>query len=49
MNQSTRWAKQDIYRKYNFNLIELNETDVQNLDDILPPSYSNSASSRIDG
>jgi len=28
--------KQDIYKKYNFNLIELNEKDVQNLDDVLP-------------
>ncbi|WP_087019290.1 glycerol kinase [Thaumasiovibrio subtropicus] len=28
--------KQDIYKKYNFNLIELNDDDVQNLDDILP-------------
>ncbi|NQT93849.1 MAG: hypothetical protein HQ559_13905 [Lentisphaerae bacterium] len=30
MNRSTRWAKQDIYHKYNFNLIELNETDAGN-------------------
>lgn len=29
-------AKQDIYKKYNFNLIELNEKEVQNLDDHLP-------------
>jgi len=28
--------KQQIYKKYNFNLIELNDKDVQNLDDILP-------------
>ncbi len=28
--------KQDIYQKYGFNLIELNDNDVQNLDDILP-------------
>lgn len=28
--------KQDIYKKYNFNLIELNDNDVFNLDDILP-------------
>lgn len=29
-------AKQDIYQKYNLNLIELSESDVQKLDDILP-------------
>lgn len=29
-------AKQEIYKKYNFNLIELNEKEVQNLDDYLP-------------
>jgi hypothetical protein len=29
-------AKQEIYAKYNFNLIELEDKDVQNLDDILP-------------
>ena len=29
-------TKQDIYRKYEFNLIELNDSDIQNLDDILP-------------
>jgi hypothetical protein len=28
--------KQAIYKKYNFNLIELTEKEVQNLDDILP-------------
>lgn len=28
--------KQEIYKKYDFNLIELNDQDVQNLDDILP-------------
>lgn len=28
--------KQDIYEKYGFNLIELTDSDVQNLDDILP-------------
>jgi len=28
--------KQKIYKKYNFNLIELNDKDIQNLDDILP-------------
>ncbi len=28
--------KQSIYKKYEFNLIELTEQDVQNLDDILP-------------
>lgn len=28
--------KQEIYKKYGFNLIELNDQDVQNLDDILP-------------
>lgn len=28
--------KQDIYKKYNLNLIELEDKDVQNLDDILP-------------
>lgn len=28
--------KQNIYKKYKFNLIELNDKDVQNLDDILP-------------
>jgi hypothetical protein len=25
-----------IYHKYGFNLIELNDADIQNLDDILP-------------
>lgn len=29
-------AKLEIYRKYNFHLIELTDKDVQNLDDILP-------------
>lgn len=28
--------KQEIYKKYNFNLIELSDGDVENLDDILP-------------
>jgi hypothetical protein len=28
--------KKNIYKKYNFNLIELNDSDVQNIDDILP-------------
>jgi len=28
--------KQKLYKKYRFNLIELNESDVQNLDDVLP-------------
>lgn len=28
--------KQDIYKKYNFNLIELTDNEVLNLDDILP-------------
>jgi len=28
--------KQDIYQKYNLNLIELEDKDIQNLDDILP-------------
>ncbi|SFV51459.1 hypothetical protein MNB_SV-12-769 [hydrothermal vent metagenome] len=28
--------KQQIYKKYNFKLIELNDKEVQNLDDILP-------------
>ena len=28
--------KQEIYKKYNLNLIELDDKDVQNLDDILP-------------
>ena len=28
--------KIEIYRKYDFNLIELNDQDVQNLDDVLP-------------
>jgi len=28
--------KQAIYQKYNFNLIELTDEEVQNLDDILP-------------
>jgi len=28
--------KLEIYKKYGFNLIELNDEDVQNLDDILP-------------
>ena len=31
-----RTIKQDIYKKYNFNLIELNDNDIFNLDDILP-------------
>ena len=29
-------AKQEIYKKYDFNLIELNDEEVLNLDDILP-------------
>ncbi|MBN2824217.1 MAG: hypothetical protein JXQ76_02750 [Campylobacterales bacterium] len=29
-------AKKAIYEKYNFNLIELNDEDVLNLDDVLP-------------
>lgn len=29
-------VKQEIYKKYEFNLIELNDKDIQNLDDILP-------------
>ncbi|WP_305844840.1 glycerol kinase [Photobacterium leiognathi] len=29
-------VKQDLYAKYGFNLIELNDDDVQNLDDVLP-------------
>ncbi len=29
-------VKQQLYKKYNFNLIELNDKEVQNLDDILP-------------
>ena len=29
-------AKQEIYQKYRFNLIELEDKEVQNLDDILP-------------
>ena len=28
--------KIELYRKYNFNLIELQDKDVQNLDDVLP-------------
>jgi hypothetical protein len=28
--------KQKIYKKYDFNLIELNDSDIQNLDDVLP-------------
>jgi hypothetical protein len=28
--------KMDIYKKYGFNLIELKDTDIQNLDDTLP-------------
>jgi len=28
--------KQEIYKKYNFNLIELTDDDIKNLDDILP-------------
>ncbi|MDY7024877.1 MAG: glycerol kinase [Pseudomonadota bacterium] len=28
--------KQELYAKYGFNLIELNDSDVQNLDDVLP-------------
>jgi len=30
--------KQQIYKRYNFNLIELNDNDIQNLDDTLPRS-----------
>lgn len=33
---SRKNAKLQIYEKYGFNLIELNEGDIQNLDDILP-------------
>lgn len=29
-------VKQEIYKKYDFKLIELNDDDVQNLDDVLP-------------
>ena len=29
-------VKQEIYKKYDFKLIELNDNDVQNLDDVLP-------------
>jgi len=29
-------VKQDIYKRYDFNLIELNDKDIQNLDDMLP-------------
>ncbi len=29
-------TKQDIYQKYGFHLIELDEADFQNLDDVLP-------------
>ena len=29
-------TKQEIYKKYGFNLIEVEDKDVQNLDDILP-------------
>lgn len=28
--------KQEVYQKYDFNLIELDESDIQNLDDVLP-------------
>lgn len=28
--------KQEIYKKYNFNIIELTDADVENLDDVLP-------------
>lgn len=28
--------KLEIYKKYDFNLIELNDKDVENMDDILP-------------
>ncbi len=34
--QARKKVKQDIYHKYEFNLIELDESDIQNLDDILP-------------
>ena len=33
---SRKKIKQEIYQKYGFNLIELEDKDVQNLDDILP-------------
>lgn len=33
---SRKKIKQDLYTKYGFNLIELNDNDVQNLDDVLP-------------
>lgn len=33
---SRKEKKLEIYKKYGFNLIELNDEDVQNLDDILP-------------
>lgn len=29
-------VKQELYKKYDFNLIELEDKEVQNLDDILP-------------
>ena len=34
--QKRKETKQDIYKKYGFNLIELVDSDIQNLDDILP-------------
>lgn len=33
---SRKKIKQNLYTKYGFNLIELNDNDVQNLDDVLP-------------
>jgi len=34
--QERKKTKQELYAKYGFNLIELNDQDVQNLDDVLP-------------
>jgi len=34
--QARKKQKKSVYEKYGFNLIELGDADVQNLDDILP-------------
>ena len=34
--QDRKQKKIEIYKKYNFNLIQLTDKDIQNLDDVLP-------------
>jgi len=34
--QDRKQKKIEIYKKYNFNLIQLTDKEIQNLDDVLP-------------